>query len=46
LSLLQSPGGEVAGDYSMAGLSGELDYAGAHRADAEYADGGDDVLVH
>jgi hypothetical protein len=39
LGLLQSLDGEVAGDYSMAGLGGELDDAGAHRANAEDADG-------
>jgi hypothetical protein len=37
------PGG--AGDDLVTGLSGELDDAGAHRTDAEYADGADAALV-
>ena len=36
----------VAGDDLVTGLGGELDDAGAHRADAEDADGADAALVH
>lgn len=45
LGLFEGMDGEVAGDDLVAGLGGELNDAGAHRADTQDTDGPDAVRV-